>query len=314
MNAKILGVHHVTAIAGDPQANVDFYTGPLGLRLIKRTVNFDDPGTYHLYFGDELGRPGTIMTFFPWPGIRSGRHGTGQATVTSFLVPEGSLGYWQDRLEAKGAEVGATVKRFDEEGLEVRDPDGLQLELVARREAAALPGWAGGPVPEEHAIRGFHGVTLCVEGYEATAELLVHRLGFDPAGEDRNRFRFHAGETGCGQVVDLECSPDAPAGIVAGGTVHHVAFRVETDAYQRGTREILLAAGMNVTPVLDRNYFRSIYFREPGGVLFEIATDPPGFTVDESVEGLGTALKLPEWLEPKRAKIEEALPELRVRT
>jgi glyoxalase family protein len=314
MNAKILGIHHVTAIAGDPQANVDFYTGSLGLRLVKKTVNFDDPGTYHLYFGDETGRPGTLMTFFPWRGVRPGRHGTGQATVTSFLVPEGSLGWWEERLEATGVEVRGTASRFAEEALELTDPDGLQLELVARPEAAELPARSSGPVPEEYAIRGFHGVTLCLEGYESTAELLVHRLGFVPAGEERSRFRFHAGEAGPGQVVDLECSPDAPSGIVAGGTVHHVAFRVESDAYQRATREILLAAGMNVTPVLDRNYFRSIYFREPGGVLFEVATDPPGFTVDESTEELGRSLKLPEWLEPQRERIERALPELRVET
>lgn len=312
MNPKILGIHHVTAIAGDPQANVDFYAGPLGLRLVKRTVNFDDPGTYHLYFGDEMGRPGTIMTFFPWPGIRPGRRGTGQATVTSFLVPGGSLGFWQERLGAVGTELSGVERRFEDEVLPFSDPDGLRLELVARPEAAELPAWAEGPVPSEHAIRGFHGVTLCVEGYEASAALLNRQLGFHPSGEERGRFRFRAGEAGPGQVVDLLCSPDARPGIVAGGTVHHVAFRVENDAYQSAAREALLTAGMNVTPVLDRNYFRSIYFREPGGVLFEVATDPPGFTADEAVEELGGALKLPEWLEPQRARIESTLPPLSV--
>lgn len=312
MNARTLGIHHVTAIAGDPQTNLDFYTGPLGLRLVKKTVNFDDPGTYHLYFGDELGRPGTIMTFFPWPGVRPGRRGTGQATATSFLVPEGSLGWWRERLEGAGARVRDAERRFEEEVLGVVDPDGLELELVAHADAADLPAWADGPVPGDHAIRGFHGVTLCVEGYEASASLLTQWLGYAPTGEERNRFRFHAGESGPGQVVDLVCSPDSRSGVVAGGTVHHVAFRVDSEEYQRGVREILVSAEMDVTPILDRNYFRSIYFREPGGVLFEIATDPPGFTADESADELGSSLKLPEWLEPRRERIERALPDLRV--
>ena len=310
MTETIPGIHHVTAIATDPQTNYDFYTGVMGLRFVKKTVNFDDPGTYHFYFGDEEGRPGSIMTFFPWAGARRGRQGTGQATVTAFSVPAGSLGYWKERLESKSLDAVLVGRRLEEELLSLHDPDGLRLELVAHENASSLPAWTDGPIPAEAAIRGFHGVTLMLEGYQATASLLSDTMGFRLTGEEGNRFRFTAGGAGPGLVVDLLCSPDSAPGIGAAGTVHHVAFRIGSYEDQLAWREILVSAGMNVTPVLNRNYFKSIYFREPGGVLFEIATDPPGFTADESVEELGTHLKLPPWLEPRRGQIEMALPEL----
>lgn len=308
----IAGIHHVTAIATDPQVNADFYTGVLGLRLVKRTVNFDDPGTYHLYFGDEAGRPGTILTFFPWPLARRGRRGTGQATVTAFSVPPGSLGWWQERLTAHGIVSDDPSSRFDEEAIRLLDPDGLELELVAHEEAEAVAPWAGSPVPAEHAVRGFHSVTLAEQGYESTAELLTGGMGLAHAGETGNRFRFRAAGTGTGTVVDVLCSPDMPPGQVAAGTVHHVAFRVDDDAAQERWRQHLAGRGLNVTPILDRQYFQSVYFREPGGVLFELATDPPGFTLDEPLDALGEALKLPPWLEPHRSRIEDVLPPLAV--
>ena len=310
MPEAIPGIHHVTAIATDPQTNYDFYTEVLGLRFVKKTVNFDDPGTYHFYFGDSAGRPGSIMTFFPWPGARRGRQGTGQATVTAFSVPAGSLGYWTERLESKRIDAKLVGRRLEEEVLSLRDPDGLRLELVAHDDASTLPAWTDGPVQAEAAIRGFHGVTLMLEGYQATASLLSDAMGFRLTGEEGNRFRFAVDGAGPGLLVDLLCSPDSAPGSWAAGTVHHVAFRARSTEDQLAWREILVSAGMNVTPVLDRNYFKSIYFREPGGVLFEIATDPPGFTADESVEELGTHLKLPPWLEQHRGKIEMALPEL----
>jgi glyoxalase family protein len=309
VSAPILGIHHITAIATDPQRNLDFYTQVLGLRLVKRTVNFDDPGTYHLYFGDELGRPGTILTFFPWPGARRGSRGAGQATVTSFSVPTGSLGYWAEHVGQQGVVVGGTSRRFEEEVLTLLDPDGLQLELVAH-DTAPQSCWRGGPIPETAAIRGFHGVTLTLEGYESTAALLTEAMGFRAVADHQNRFRFAVEGSGPGLQVDLLCSPDAGVGQVAAGTVHHVAFRVASHEDQVACRELLAGHGMNVTPILDRNYFESIYFREPGGVLFEVATDPPGFTADEAPDQLGSSLKLPEWLEPLRGQIETALPEL----
>ena len=305
----LLGIHHVTAIAGDPRTNVAFYAGVLGLRLVKKTVNFDDPETYHLYFGDELGHPGTIMTFFPWPGARRGRPGVGQLTVTSFAVPPQALGYWSERLRSNGipAERGDLL---EEELLAFADPDGLKLEIVGVPSAVNRTGWAGGPVPAEHAIRGFAHVTLAEEGYEATARLLTDVMGFRLAAETGNRFRYAIGDGAAGMVVDVLCMPDAPPGRIAVGTVHHIAYRVASDIAQGQWRERLVGQGINVTPVLDRQYFRSIYYREPGGVLFEIATDPPGFTIDESPADLGTGLQLPPWLERSRPRIEAALPPL----
>ena len=307
-----LGVHHVTAVASDPQRNVDFYLSVLGLRLVKQTVNFDAPDTYHLYYGNEEGTPGTVLTFFPWPGSPRGRHGAGQATATSFSVPPESIGWWRDRLGRAGVEVAPVERRFEEEGLVFADPDGLLLELVAHDGGDDRPPWQSGPVPAEHAIRGFHSVAFLESGYEATAALLTETLGFHLGGEVGNRFRFAVGDGGPGQVVDLLDQPAAPRGLVAAGTVHHVAWRAPDDATQQAWRAEIVDTGVNVTPVIDRNYFHSIYFREPGGVLLEIATDPPGFTIDEPLLELGRRLRLPPWMEPSRADIERSLPPLKV--
>jgi glyoxalase family protein len=318
MDRQIRGIHHVTAIARNPQANVDFYGSVLGLRLVKKTVNFDDPGTYHLYYGDSQGHPGTIITFFPWPMARLGSRGAGQATVTSFSVPEGSLGWWSERLDRFGIEHEAPRPRFDEEVLTVLDPDHLQLELVARSGDPRDPRddrapWGGGPVPAEHAIRGFDGVTLTEWNPEVTSEVLTGLLGFRRTAESGDRFRFEVGAGGPGTRVDVLAKPDAPRGHVSAGTVHHVAWRTPDDAQQRAWHEELTRRGFHVSPILDRQYFHSIYFREPGGVLFEIATDPPGFTADEPEATLGSDLKLPPWLEPEREKIEGLLPRIEVR-
>lgn len=303
------GIHHVTAIASDPRTNLDFYTDVLGLRLVKRTVNFDDPGTYHLYYGDGGGTPGTILTFFPYPGARRGARGAGQATTTAFSVPEGSLGWWLERLERYGVPRDEPVERFDEEAVTFLDPDGLKLELVAHAGAEEHVPWKHGPVPPERSIRGFHSVALTLRSATPTAELLAEGLGLTADGEAGGRSRFR-GTSPVGARVDLIESPGGTAGTVAAGTVHHVAFRVPTEEEQLAWRDRLLDAGLGVTPVQDRQYFRSIYFREPGGVLFEIATDPPGFTADETVEELGSALKLPPWLERHRGEIAAALPSL----
>ena len=310
MAAQTHGVHHVTAISGAPQRNADFYAGTLGLRLVKKTVNFDDPETYHLYYGDGAGSPGTIMTFFPWAHAPRGRIGAGQLIVTSFSIPATSLGYWTERLVEKGVRFERPRDRFGETVLTFEDPDGLRTELVAAEDGRA--GWAEGPAPAEHSVRGFHHVALAVEVPDLTAQLMTEHLGFRQVAETEGRVRFTAGEGGPGNLVDVLGAAGFPRGSMGVGTVHHVAFRVPNEDAQLAVREEVAALGYNVTPVLDRNYFRSIYFREPGGVLFEIATDPPGFAADEDPEHLGETLKLPPWLEKNREQIEAALPPLRV--
>ncbi len=309
---NIPGIHHVTAIAGDPQQNVDFYTGLLGLRLVKLTVNFDDPGAYHLYYGDEVGHPGTILTFFAWPGAPHGRPGAGQTTAVSFSVPIDSLDYWTERLAQRGVAYEEPIARLDEQVLTFLDPDGLQLELVAHPDAASLDAWQTGPVPPEHAIRGFHSVTLSEADHEDTASLLTETMGLRQVAQANDRIRYQAASAGPGARVDVIRTPRPVLGRVAVGSVHHVAWRTPTDDEQLAWRAEIAARGLNVTPVLDRQYFHSIYFREPGGVLFEIATDPPGFAIDEPREQLGAHLKLPPWLEPMRAQIERDLPVLRL--
>lgn len=314
MDLSIPGIHHVTAIASDPQRNLDFYARILGLRLVKLTVNFDAPDTYHFYFGDEAGHPGTILTFFPWPGARRGNHGTRQASMVAFSIPTGATGFWVDRLKQAGAAVSSTVRRFDEELIPFTDPDGLQLELIATSPAESVTPWQQGPIPPEVAVRGFYGITLLEEGFEATAELLGKTFGFRPTGETENRVRFEASSTQPGRRIDLISLPAASVGRMGAGIVHHIAWRTADDEQQRLWREKLVDLGLDVTPVLDRQYFHSIYFREPGGVLFEIATDPPGFAIDEGADCLGTSLKLPPWFEPQRAEIAPALPRLRLPT
>ena len=308
MSTDLLGIHHVTAITSDTQRNVDFYTGLLGLRLVKVTVNFDDPGAYHLYYGDETGHPGTILTFFAWPGAPRGRAGTGQLSSVAFTIPQASLDYWSQRLRSAGIQHQGPSTILGESMLLLHDPDGMAIELVAHPRALERPGWTGGLVPAEHAIRGIHSVTVREEGYEHTARHLTRTLGFRLVAEEQNVFRFEVGAGGPGALITVRCTPELLRGTIAAGSIHHVAWRTDTDAQQLSWQEVLSSQGVNVTPILDRQYFHSIYFREPGGVLFEIATDPPGFTIDEPVEHLGSQLKLPPWLEPARAEIEQALP------
>lgn len=308
MTSTTTGIHHVTAIAGEPQRNVDFYAGLLGLRMVKKTVNFDDPETYHLYYGNGDARPGSIMTFFPWAGASGGRQGRGQVSATSFAVPEEALGFWTERLIDGGVRFEKPFERFGETVVSFSDPDGLRLEIVAASGDGREP-WTDGPVSAEYAVRGFGDVALSEERPGRTAELLSGTLGFVQVAEDDGRTRFEAGDGGLGNRVDI-VSADEPRGRMGVGTVHHVAFRVPDDETQVALREEIAGLGYDVTPVLDRQYFHSIYFREPGGVLFEIATDPPGFTTDEDPDHLGEDLKLPPWLESRRSRIEEALPAL----
>jgi glyoxalase family protein len=304
-------IHHITAIASAPDRNLAFHEGALGLRMIKQTVNFDDPGVHHLYYGDETGSPGTILTFFPYPGMRAGRHGTGQAEEIALAIPAGSLGFWQERLGGLGVAVAGPSERFGERLIAFKDHDGLMLELVEDETAAALPGRAAEGVPAEYAIRGFRGVTLWVEDPAGTAGVLTEVLGYRAGPRQGARSRFvHPGE-GLGRIVDLRAAKGFWAGAMGAGVVHHVAFRAAADAAQAAATAALTPRGIRVTPQRDRNYFRSTYFREPGGVLFEIATDDPGFAIDEPVEALGSRLMLPARYEPHRAAIEANLPPLR---
>ena len=306
MASEIPGIHHVTAVAGSPQHNIDFYAGILGFRLVKLTVNYDDPTTYHLYYGDGLGHLGSIITFFAWPGGGKGLLGTGQLTSTSFSVPEGSLEFWMERFRERKVSFETPIHRFEHRIMQFEDHDGLKLELVENAGDERTP-WDKSPVPSGNAIRGFYGVTLSEEGYEKTAWFLRDILGFKPTRQEDNRFRYEASESNAGGIVDVLCLPDSSRGHVSVGTVHHVAWRTPNDEQQKEWREEIAKLSLNVTPVIDRKYFHSIYFREPGGVLFEIATEPPGFTVDESATELGTRLVLPKWLEPLRKNIEQTL-------
>jgi len=307
----IPGLHHVTAIAAGAQANLDFYTGVLGLRLVKRTVNFDAPDTYHLYYGDTEGSPGSLLTFFPFADAAPGRAGPGMIETTAFAIPEAALDSWMGRLADDGYQFDGPASRFGERLLSLRDPDGLTVELIA--EAGLEAAGAAGPAPAVPAIRHLHAVALCVEAPERTARLLTETFGYVAAGEEAGRRRFRAQGGARASVLDLLPQPDRMRGRMGAGTVHHVAFRARDEREQLAWRKDIVALGFDVTPVLDRQYFKSIYFREPGGVLFEIATDPPGFAIDEGPASLGTALKLPPWLEPQRAEIQRRLPPLRPR-
>lgn len=308
MPEPITGLHHVTAIASDPQRNLDFYTEVLGLRFVKRTVNFDDPGTYHFYFGDDAGSPGTILTFFPWPHARRGLAGAGEVTHTAFSVPPGSLDYWEQRLRDKGVLAERTGTRFNgaEEVLTLADPDGMKIELVAYEDAPVITPSRYADVPPQHALRGFFGVTMLERSLDRTAATLKV-LGFGPTATDGSRTRFvsPAGKS-LGNHIDVVVDANASYGRPGAGSVHHIAYRAKDDAAQLAWLEEI-GKHLQVTPVQDRTYFNSIYFREPGGVLFELATDPPGFGLDEPAEMLGEALRIPEWLEPHRASIEARL-------
>lgn len=315
MNDRICGLHHVTAIAADPQRNLDFYAGLLGLRLVKRAVNFDDRNTYHFYFGDAEGTPGTILTFFPYQGARRGQRGVGQIEATAFSVAPSSIDYWLGRLKEHQVPTEKTTARFGKDVIRFTDPDGLLLEIIASDVNEGVHVWSDHEVPAEHALRGFHSVTAALEGYEQTAKLLTDSFGYRLDQEAGNRFRFVASDVATlGQTIDLLCMPDRSGGNVAAGSVHHIAFRCKDDAEQLRWREHLVERGYNVSPVMDRTYFHSIYFREPGGILFEIATDPPGFGLDESFEELGISLKIPPWMESARQQIEVVLPPITVPT
>lgn len=308
MNPLINGLHHLTAIATDAQTNIDFYAGLLGLRLVKKTVNFDDPSAYHLYYGDESGTPGTIITFFAWPGAPRGRIGSGQTTAITLSVPATSLDYWRGRLERHAVKAERRT-RLGEDILALSDPDGIPVELVAvapddRR------GWTGTGIPAEHAIRGMHTAELTVREAKPTEDLLTGLMGYRLVRREGNRARFTAGAGDSGRNVDVIADPKGPRGTGGAGTIHHIAYRVGTDAAQLEIRGQLTNAHYHVSDVRDRDYFHSIYYREHGGILFEVATDVPGFAVDEPLESLGTALKLPKQFQPARAQIEARLPSL----
>jgi glyoxalase family protein len=305
------GIHHVTAIAGDPLKNFDFFTRDHGLRFVKKTVNFDDPSTYHFYYGDETGSPGTILTFFPWAGAPAGRRGVGETHQTALRVPLRSLGYWTQRFIEKGIPHQALEKRFGEPVLPFTDPDGMALALVGVAGAENEPGWSNGDIPAEHAVRGFQGVTLLLDSAAKSAAILTDVFGLREVAREGSVIRYVAPGGASGSVVDIYEAKGFLRGYQGRGSVHHIAFRAADDAQQAEMAEKLIRThGLHPTEQKDRNYFRSIYFREPGGVLFEIATDIPGFAVDEPVETLGRDLKLPRFLEPHRKEIEGVLPVL----
>jgi glyoxalase family protein len=310
---SVPGIHHVTSITGDVQKNVDFYVGVLGLRFVKKSINQDLPDTYHLYFGDYLGSPGTAMTFFGWPAWPRRRAGSGQVTVVSFAVPGASLDFWSGRLRKLGVEARRN-ERFGAGIIAFQDPDGIELELVGESSDERWVAWRDGHVGLEHAIRGFYSVTLTVAEAAATSQLLRDTMGFREAGRDGARTRFETGPGGPDAVLDVIAAADAPVGEESIGTVHHVAWRAPDDRRQQEWREVLVAAGRSVTPVIDRYYFKSIYYREPGGVLFEIATDTPGFTVDEAPEALGSGLSLPPWFQVRRETLDHNLTPIVVPT
>ncbi|MEM6630203.1 MAG: VOC family protein [Bacteroidota bacterium] len=306
-NVHISGLHHVTAIAGDPQKNVDFYAGVLGLRLVKRTINFDAPDVYHLYYGDETGSPGSIMTFFPYGSdIRQGRHGLGQTATTTFSIPQNSIDYWIKRLDHFQVSHKEPQERMEEVVIYLEDPDGLGIELVANS-FDTRPPFSYGHIPLEFAIRGFFNVELWEPSYELTEALLVNQLGYTFLSESGSRRRYASEDPVAGQFVDIVWDAQKQRGAGGKGTVHHIAFNTQSDETQLELREKLLSAGYSPTQVLDRQYFHSIYFREPGGVLFEVATTGPGFLYDEDRKKLGEGLKLPPWEENRRKFIEDLL-------
>ena len=310
MENTINGIHHITAIAGNAKKNYDFYTRVLGLRLVKKTVNFDDPQTYHLYYGDKFGTPGTILTFFPWEGITAGRRGTRQATEIGYSVPEGSLDFWLKRLDANNVLYNKPAEKFGEQYLTLLDPDGLKLELIVPKTADNRLPWETAEVKAENATRGFHNITITTNKMDATAKILTDVFGYKLLEQHVNRFRFVTDAVDNAAIVDLVEVAGEVAGHVAGGSVHHVAFRVKNEEILMQYREKIAALGLHITDKIDRNYFYSLYFREPGGVLFELATDNPGFSVDEPVDQLGSGLKLPAQYENIREDLEKSLPSL----
>jgi glyoxalase family protein len=313
MPAQLPGIHHVTCITGDVQKCVDFYVSVLGLRFVKKSINQDLPDTYHIYFADYLGTPGSVMTFFGWPTWPKRRTGSGQVTTVSFAVPERSLDFWSKRLQKMGVQSSRT-SRFGKDRLVLQDPDGIELALVGQANDDRWVPWDHSPVDKDHAIRSFHSVTLTVSEAAATVGLLTKTMGFRKSAQEGKHIRFETGAGGPHSIVDLIEAPEGPEGEESIGTVHHVAWRTPDASEQVAWRDLLLRAGRNITPVIDRWYFKSVYFREPGGVLFEIATDGPGFTVDESPEELGTTLSLPPWFQVRRDDLEQILTPIAVPT
>jgi glyoxalase family protein len=306
-----MSIHHVTAIAGDPVKNLSFYARDLGLRLVKKTVNFDDPSTYHFYYGDETGSPGTILTFFPWTNAPAGRRGAGETRQTAFRVPLRSIGYWTRRFIERGIPYQTPEKRFGQSVLPFTDQDGMALALVGIADAENEPGWSNEDIPSEHAIRGLQGVTLLLDSAQKTAAILTDVFAFREVAREGSVIRFAAASDVKDSVVDIYEAPGVLRGHQGRGSVHHIAFRAADDLQQaQMTEKLIRTHGRHPTEQKDRKYFRSIYFREPGGVLFEIATDIPGFAVDEPVEALGRDLELPNFLEPRRKEIEGVLPVL----
>jgi glyoxalase family protein len=305
------GIHHVTAIAGPARRNLEFYTKALGMRLVKRTVNFDDPGTYHLYYGDENGQPGTILTFFPWAHVAPGRLGVGETQETMLRVPENAIGFWTHRFIELGIPHETPVKRFGETVLPFKDPDGMRLSLIGVKGIEATPGWSSDGIATENAIRGFHGVSLLLEDAGPTGAILTDVLGFAEAAREGALIRFRAEGTEIGGIVDIHAAGGFLPARMGAGSVHHIAFRAANDDAQAAmVAKLADNHRLRTTEQIDRNYFRSVYFREPGGILFEIATDEPGFAIDEAPAELGRSLRLPPALEARRAEIEAVLPEL----
>jgi glyoxalase family protein len=309
MENRILGLHHITAIADNAKRNLDFYTKVLGVRLVKKTVNFDDPGTYHFYFGNETGTPGTILTFFPWEGIGKGTNGSGLATHIGYSVPKGSLEFWKNRFQQFNIsfQEGET---FGEKLISFNDPDGLQLQFIESSTPDDRKVWTTDDIKDENALKGFHNITLTLKKAEPTIKVLTDIFGYDLQKQEGERYRFATDAIDTANLVDIIENDKIPTGRNAGGTNHHVAFRVKDDQVLMEFREKVMSAGLSITPKIDRDYFYSLYFREPGGVLFEIATDNPGFTVDEPLDELGQGLKLPKQYEAMRSQIEESLPNL----
>lgn len=310
--SKILGLHHITAIAGDAQRNYDFYTKTLGLRLVKKTVNFDDPKTYHFYFGDEVGTPGTILTFFPWKNVREGKNGAGMATDIGYSIPKGSLEFWKTRFDKLNITYDIS-ERFGEEFLAFQDPDGLWLHLIKAKQKDERKGFETSEINVDVAIKGFHTVTLTLNNIKATAAILTEIFGYKHIETEGNFHRYQTDAVENAALVDLLEMPQAERGLNAGGTNHHVAFRVKNEEDLMAMREKIVARGLHITEKINRDYFFSLYFREPGGVLFEIATDNPGFATDETVENLGSSLQLPDQYEARRAEIEKGLPKLQTK-
>jgi glyoxalase family protein len=310
MENRILGLHHITAIAGDAKRNFDFYTRILGLRFIKKTVNFDDPHTYHFYFGDKQGSAGTILTFFPWGNeIQQGRRGSGMATEIGYSVPEGSIGFWIKRFEENNVIYNKPAEKFGEKYLTFLDPDGLKLELTEVK-TDSRQAWESDEVSAAVATRGFHHITLTLKDKEPTAYILTNIFGYQLIKTEGNRYRYATDSVADAAIVDIVEIPSENRGFNANGTVHHVAFRVKDDVALMEFRDKIVKLGLSITPQIDRNYFHSLYFREPGGVLFELATENPGFTVDEPLAELGQNLKLPAQYESQRAEIENILVKL----